>query len=169
QQIAEATADARARLAAASAETDALRAALARQDEARREAAERDRADRAEAAERQQRESAVLQALAPVQETLSRMQQRVASMEKERQEQFGQVAEQLRAAHRSDEQLRSTTASLAGALRSTTARGAWGEAQLRRIVEEAGLLQRVDFDLQASISSDSGAGRPDLVVRLPGG
>jgi len=169
QHVAESMAESRARLAAAVAESEALRAALSRQDAARQEAAERDRADRADAAARQQRESAVLQALAPVQETLARMQQRVASMEKERQEQFGQVAEQLRAAHKADEQLRDTTASLAGALRSTTARGAWGEAQLRRIVEEAGLLQRVDFDLQTSISSDAGAGRPDMVVRLPGG
>ncbi|WP_105565477.1 DNA recombination protein RmuC [Microbacterium halophytorum] len=169
QQVTEATASLTADLARAQAESEMLRDTVARQQEAQRDAAERERTERAEATERQKRESAVLQALAPVQETLARMQQRVGAMEKERQEQFGQVAEQLRVAHQSDEQLRRTTQSLAGALRSTTARGTWGEAQLRRIVEEAGLIERVDFDLQVPVSSDSGSGRPDMVVRLPGG
>lgn len=167
--VVEATSTLRAELSRAEGETASLRDTVARQDAQRREIAERERLEQAESAAQAQRESAVLQALTPVQETLTRMQQRVGAMEKERQEQFGQVAEQLRAAHRSDEQLRDTTQSLASALRSTTARGAWGEAQLRRIVEEAGLLQRVDFDLQAQISSDAGVGRPDMVVRLPGG
>ncbi len=48
-------------------------------------------------------------------------------------------------------------------------RGVWGETQLRRVVEAAGLPRHVDFDLQSSLSSDAGAGRPDMVVRLPGG
>ena len=165
----EATSTLRAELSRAEGEATSLRDTVARQDAQRREIAERERLEQAESAAQAQRESAVLQALSPVQETLTRMQQRVGAMEKERQEQFGQVAEQLSAAHRSDEQLRDTTQSLASALRSTTSRGAWGEAQLRRIVEEAGLLQRVDFDLQAQISSDAGVGRPDMVVRLPGG
>ncbi|WP_119697154.1 DNA recombination protein RmuC [Microbacterium halotolerans] len=167
--VVEATSALRAELSRVEGEASSLRDTVARQDAQRRENIERERTERAESAARIQRESAVLQALTPVQETLTRMQQRVGAMEKERQEQFGQVAEQLRAAHRSDEQLRDTTQSLASALRSTTARGAWGEAQLRRIVEEAGLLQRVDFDLQAQVSSDAGVGRPDMVVRLPGG
>jgi DNA recombination protein RmuC len=61
------------------------------------------------------------------------------------------------------------TESLAGALRSTSTRGVWGETQLRRVVEAAGLTRHVDFDLQSTISSDRGQGRPDMVVRLPGG
>lgn len=151
-------AEAHADLARARGEIEALRGTIERLESERREAAERSR-----------RENAVLQALSPVQESLHRMQQRVDAMDRSQQAQFGQVAEQLRAAHRTDEQLRSTTESLAGALRSTTSRGAWGEAQLRRIVEEAGLLRHVDFELQAQISSDAGTGRPDMIVRLPGG
>lgn len=169
RRVLEARSELAQQLAQARAEADGLRASLARQDEARREAAERDRQDRQETAARAQRESAVLAALSPVQETLRRMQQRVDAMEQARQEQFGQVAEQLRAAQVVDEQLRATTESLAGALRSNTSRGVWGETQLRRIVESAGLLERVDFDVQTAVTSDAGAGRPDMVVRLPGG
>jgi DNA recombination protein RmuC len=158
-----------AALAARDAELAALRTALERVEDLRRDAVEHARAERAQDAERSRQEAAVLRALSPVQESLQRMQERVDAMESARQEQFGQVAEQLRAAQAADEQLRVTTESLAGALRSTTSRGVWGETQLRRIVESAGLLHRVDFDVQASISSDAGAGRPDMVVHLPGG
>ena len=56
-----------------------------------------------------------------------------------------------------------------GALRNNATRGVWGETQLRTLVESAGLLNRVDFSLQESIEAESGARRPDLVLRLPGG
>jgi DNA recombination protein RmuC len=104
-----------------------------------------------------------------VQETLQSMQHKVDELERERQVQYGSLAEQLRRAHASDEALRATTESLAGALRSNATRGVWGETQLRRVVESAGLTRYVDFDTQASIVSDAGAGRPDMIVRLPGG
>lgn len=158
-----------AEAARSGAEASALREALERSEQRARDAAERDRVDRQEQALRAQRESTVMQALSPVRESLQRMQQRVDEMQRERTEQFGQVSEQLRTAHTLDEQLRATTEQLAGALRSNTTRGVWGETQLRRIVESAGLLARVDFDEQSSISSDAGAGRPDMLVHLPGG
>lgn len=158
-----------AEAARATAEAAALREALERSEQRAREAAERDRGERQEQALRAQRESAVMQALSPVRESLQRMQQRVDEMQRERTEQFGQVSEQLRTAHTLDQQLRATTEQLAGALRSNTTRGVWGETQLRRIVESAGLIARVDFDEQSSISSDAGAGRPDMLVHLPGG
>jgi len=70
----------------------------------------------------------------------------------------------------SGEALRQQTASLAGALRSSNVRGTWGEAQLRRVVEAAGLLARVDFTEQPSATGPRGTVlRPDLVVLLPGG
>ncbi|ODU72479.1 MAG: recombinase RmuC [Microbacterium sp. 71-23] len=111
----------------------------------------------------------MLRALAPVSETLHVMRRRVDELERERQTQYGSLAEQLRRAQESDEALRATTESLASALRSGATRGVWGETQLRRVVEAAGLTRHVDFDLQSSLSSDAGAGRPDMVVRLPGG
>ncbi|MER7796688.1 DNA recombination protein RmuC [Microbacterium sp. NPDC096154] len=161
-------ADARALLAARETEAVALREALERQEDLRRDAIAHEQAQRAAAEERARRENAVLTALSPVRESLTRMQQRVDEMERERHSQFGTLAEQLRRAQQSDEALRATTESLAGALRSTTARGVWGEAQLRRVVEAAGLVRHVDFDTQAVLTEGDTAGRPDMVVRLPG-
>ncbi|MDZ8172097.1 DNA recombination protein RmuC [Microbacterium xanthum] len=126
------------------------------------------RSDQAAREERDRREQAVLRALAPVSETLQTMQAKVDELERDRHHQFGSLAEQLRRSQQSDEQLRATTEALAGALRSGSTRGVWGETQLRRVVEAAGLTRHVDFDLQESIRSDAGAGRPDMVVRLPG-
>ncbi|NYD65490.1 DNA recombination protein RmuC [Agromyces atrinae] len=146
--------------------------ALERQVEAQRlqyrELVEQNRSDQVERAERDKRESAVLQALSPVRETLQSMQTKVSELERQRSEQYGSLAEQLKRAQQSDEELRATTESLASALRSNSTRGVWGETQLRRVVEAAGLTQYVDFYTQASLTTDAGAGRPDMVVRLPG-
>ena len=111
----------------------------------------------------------VLQALSPVQETLRTMQQTVADLETQRSLQHGQLSEQLKNATESEERLRGTAESLASALRNNGTRGVWGETQLRNVVQAAGLIERVDFDVQHSIHSDAGSGRPDMVIHLPGG
>ncbi|MCT9820520.1 DNA recombination protein RmuC [Microbacterium sp. W1N] len=157
-----------ARLAAAEAGADALTAQLEQQRVLTRELGAQARADQIAQHERERREQQVLRALAPVHESLQAMQQKVDELERDRHTQYGSLAEQLRRSHESGEALRATTESLAGALRSTSARGMWGETQLRRIVESAGLTRYVDFETQTAISSDAGAGRPDLIVRLPG-
>ena len=117
---------------------------------------------------KQEAENKILQALAPVSERLTDMQRTVAELEKQRNEQHGQISQQLRAALESDELLRGTAEQLASALRSNSVRGVWGEVQLRRVVEAAGLIERVDFDVQSQISSDAGVGKPDMVIHLPG-
>lgn len=163
-------ADMQAALAASDARGEALREHADRQEDQLRIAADAARRERDEQRDRERREAAVLSALSPVQETLQQMHRSVSALERDRQSQYGAISEQLRRAQESDESLRTATESLAGALRSTTARGTWGEAQLRRIVETAGLTRHVDFDLQVQITDDDGAtGRPDLVVWLPGG
>lgn len=156
-------------LARAEAELAAARDDRDRQYDLYRDAVEHARSEQRAEAQRVQQQNAVLTALAPVRESLQQMQSTVASLEQERRTQFGSLAEQLRRAQESDEALRATTDSLAGALRSTATRGVWGETQLRRVVEAAGLTRHVDFDLQTTISSDRGQGRPDMVVRLAGG
>ncbi|WP_322411870.1 DNA recombination protein RmuC [Microbacterium invictum] len=163
------TAGLRERLAASEARGASLDGQLAEQMRLYRDVVAQSRAEQATREERERREQAVLRALAPVAETLQTMQHRVGQIERERQEQFGSLAEQLRRAQQSDEALRATTESLASALRSGTTRGVWGETQLRRVVEAAGLTRHVDFDLQSAIRTDAGGGRPDMVIRLPGG
>jgi len=114
-------------------------------------------------------DGSVLRALAPVAEKLSAVQQQVSLLERDRLEQYGQLAQQLQEARLSDEQLLRSTHALASALRSNSARGQWGEVQLRRVVEAAGMLRHVDFQEQVHAVSGDASLRPDLVVQLPGG
>ncbi|WP_209561359.1 DNA recombination protein RmuC [Frigoribacterium sp. PvP032] len=177
---AEATARLSADAAAARATVDGYRERLIDLDEQhRREVAgqearlrefqDRLRDARIAEAERARSEGQVMTALSPVAQSLAAVQAKVAELEEQRAHQYGTLSEQLRSAVASEERLRSTAESLASALRSNSTRGVWGETQLRNVVQAAGLVERVDFDLQSSISSDAGAGRPDMVVHLPGG
>ncbi len=121
-----------------------------------------------ESAAGQDRELAAV--LAPLGESLGRVEAQVRTLERDRVEQFARLDASVGHVAAAGESLRAQTASLAGALRSSNARGAWGEVQLRRVVEHAGMLTRVDFDTQVSGRTPDGAAvRPDLVVRLPGG
>ena len=166
---AEVQSEIRSDLAAAEARVDALREQVGGLQDQYRELVERHRAEQQAREERERSESKVLQALAPVRESLQDMQKKVTELEAQRSHQHGELTQQLKSATESEERLRSTAEALASALRSNSTRGVWGETQLRSVVEAAGLLERVDFSVQSSIHSDSGAGRPDMVVHLPGG
>jgi DNA recombination protein RmuC len=148
----------RIQLASTEATANGLNAQLAQSAAEKRERDERDR-----------EENKLLQALAPVKVHLEQMQLTVATLEKERTEQFGSIQQQLKSAIESDEQLRKQTQALSQALTSNNVRGVWGEAQLRKLVELAGLIKHADFDEQATISTNAGAGRADMVINLPGG
>src|SRR6478735_6835987 len=121
-----------------------------------------------ELGEARTQDGSVLRALAPVAEKLSAVQQQVALLERDRVEQYGQLAQQLQEARLSDEQLIRSTHALESALRSNSARGQWGEVQLRRVVEAAGMLRHVDFVEQVHSAGHDSAVRPDMVVQLPG-
>ncbi|WP_312793849.1 DNA recombination protein RmuC [Kocuria sp.] len=110
----------------------------------------------------------VMRALAPLNDQLSTVGRHVNQLERDRAQQFGAVAQALEAARTTDQQLLQATGSLESSLRSTTARGAWGEMQLRRVVEAAGMTRHVDFAEQSVRTTDSGVQRPDMVVNLPG-
>ena len=115
----------------------------------------------------QDQEAAAL--LAPLRDTLGRVEAQVSGLERERAEQFGSIHQALRRVESGTGELSRTTANLDGSLRSSTVRGAWGEVQLRRVLELAGMLARCDFDEQVSTTTVHGAVvRPDVVVRLPG-
>jgi len=107
--------------------------------------------------------------LAPLREALIRVERQVGTLERDRVEQFSQVSLQLAGVTTSTDALRSQTASLVGSLNASTIRGNWGEVQLRRVLEHAGMLARCDFEEQVSaISSHDRTVRPDVLVRLPG-
>ena len=123
----------------------------------------------AQASEKAGQENKLLEAIAPVRFHLEQMQQVVTRLEKDRTEQFGTIQEQLKNAIDSDAALRKQTQALSQALSSNNIRGVWGETQLRKLVELAGLIKHADFDEQASFSTDTGSGRADMVINLPGG
>jgi DNA recombination protein RmuC len=98
----------------------------------------------------------------PIAESLNRVDQRLREAERERVETYSRLSEQVVA-------LGSTANMLSRALRTPAVRGRWGEMQLKRVVELAGMLQRCDFDEQPGVPSDNGRLRPDLIVHLPAG
>ncbi|WP_168915228.1 DNA recombination protein RmuC [Microcella flavibacter] len=146
-----------------------LREQAAQQEERYRDHVARAQAEQRAREERERGESRVLEKLAPVQELLRTMQEKVTELEGQRSRQHGEISQQLRQATEAEERLRATAESLASALRNNATRGVWGETQLKTLVESAGLLNRVDFLLQESIDADGAARRPDMVLRLPGG
>jgi len=117
-----------------------------------------------------QRQQAIDTMVAPLREALAKVQQQLAEAEKGRATSDSALREQVRAMSHASEQVRSETSHLVTALRAPQIRGRWGEMQLERVVEAAGMAEHVDYDLQASVTADDGSTqRPDLVVRLCGG
>jgi DNA recombination protein RmuC len=115
------------------------------------------------------RRAAVEHLVGPLKETLARMEAQLRDSDAARLRSHAALAEQVSIARQSSEELRTQTQALVTALRRPEARGRWGEMQLRRVVELAGMSARCDFDEQVGVSTDQGALRPDMVVRLAGG
>lgn len=116
------------------------------------------------------RHKAVDALVAPVRESLAKVDLRLGEVEKARIESYGALDAQLKALIQTHlPQLHRETASLVQALRAPAVRGRWGEIQLRRVVELAGMLSHCDFYEQHNLATEDGRLRPDLVVRLPGG
>ncbi len=112
----------------------------------------------------------VLSALAPVQKNLDALQTKVAQIEEGRKHEMGALGEQLKGLGEQQARLDRETSALSSALRNNKVRGAWGEAQLKNIVESAGLLEHVDFDTQVVVTdADGHTQRPDMIIHMPGG
>lgn len=114
------------------------------------------------------RATAVGRLLDPMAATLARVEGQLRSVEKERESAYAGLREQVGAMRSSSEQLRSETKQLVNALRAPQVRGRWGELQLERIVQLAGMVEHCDFSTQVTGSGQDGGVRPDLVVRLAG-
>ena len=163
---------ARAAITERLAEADATARGLREQLEAARaqyaEIVERHRQEAKQRSAAEQAESKVLQQLAPVADQLRSMSQKVVDLEKQRHQQHGDIAAQIKATRETAEKSKLAAETLASALRNNAVRGAFGETQLKSLVESAGLLSRVDFTTQESIDAESGARRPDMLIHLPG-
>ncbi|HTR33769.1 MAG TPA: DNA recombination protein RmuC [Gaiellaceae bacterium] len=108
--------------------------------------------------------------LAPIKETLTKFEAQSRQLEEKRTREVSAIGERLREVAEGQERLRTETGSLVTALRAPHVRGSWGELQLKRVVELAGMLDHCDFQTQESTRDDEGRLlRPDLVVKLPGG
>ncbi|MFD0704187.1 DNA recombination protein RmuC [Alloscardovia venturai] len=132
--------------------------------------AQREEAKRREQADSMAQESKILKALSPVQKNLDMLQQKVADIEENRKKEMGKLDEQLQGLGSAQQKLDRETTNLAMVLRDNKVRGAWGEAQLKNIVESAGLREHVDFETQYYVENEDGRQqRPDMVVMLPDG
>jgi len=121
------------------------------------------------ASELETRRAAVEHLVGPLRETLARVETQLRETDAARTRSHAALAAQVDFARQTAEQLRAQTQALVTALRRPEARGRWGELQLRRVVELAGMSARCDFEEQVAVSSPDGVQRPDLVVRLAGG
>ena len=115
------------------------------------------------------RKAAVEHMVQPLREALAKMEAQLRETDAARRSSHAALTEQVSIARQSSDQLRAQTQALVTALRRPEARGRWGEMQLRRVAELAGMDARCDFDEQATISTPDGVIRPDMVVRLAGG
>lgn len=118
----------------------------------------------------EKRKIAIETLIKPVAESLGKFELRIGEIEKAREGAYAELKEQVRALGEGQLGLQRETASLVKALRQPTGRGQWGEMQLRRVVELAGMQEHCDFQIQSHQVTDEGKNlRPDLIVKLPGG
>ena len=115
----------------------------------------------------QQRQEKISEIVMPVQESLAKVDSHIGEMERERLDAYATIREQISQMTNSQQKLSDTTSHLVNVLRNTKTRGRWGEMQLRRVVEIAGMNQYCDFCEQFNVSSENGRQQPDMIIKLP--
>jgi DNA recombination protein RmuC len=119
--------------------------------------------------ELEKRQQAIGELVAPVKASLDKFEQQIQGIEKIRVDAYATLTEQVRSLAEGQGRLRTETGNLVKALRAPQTRGRWGEIQLKRVVEMAGMVDHCDFFEQESTTTEDGRLRPDLIIRLPGG
>ena len=161
------TAEAKFREAFASLSADALRRNNASFLELARETLGAFQKDASGDLER--RQQAIGQLVEPIRESLQKVDEKIGVIEKERTSAYSALNEQVRSMAETQTHLQAETSNLVKALRTPNVRGRWGEIQLKRVVELAGMLEHCDFIEQRTMETVDGRFRPDVIVRLPGG
>ncbi|MGQ9557813.1 MAG: DNA recombination protein RmuC [Desulfurispora sp.] len=115
----------------------------------------------------EKRQEAIARLVEPLQQSLEKVDSKIQELEKARAAAYAGLTEQVRALLDTGARLQSETSRLVNALKTPVVRGRWGEIQLRRVVELAGMVSYCDFSEQVTVASDQGRLRPDLVVHLP--
>jgi DNA recombination protein RmuC len=117
----------------------------------------------------EKRSQAIGELVKPIRESLDKVDVKIKDLEKARIEAYQEIKGQIRTLTETEKELRTETGNLVKALRAPQVRGRWGEMQLRRVVEIAGMIQHCDFVEQPTVDSDGGRQRPDMVIHLPAG
>ncbi len=113
------------------------------------------------------RQKALEGVIDPLKECLVKVEQKIAELEKTRASAYGSLSEQVRSLVQTQATLQKETSNLVQALRSPNVRGRWGEIQLQRVVELAGMTAHCDFVQQSHLNTEEGRRRPDMIIRLP--
>jgi DNA recombination protein RmuC len=116
----------------------------------------------------EKRQMAIDQLVGPVRASLEKVDEKIAALERAREQAYGEIRQQFATMAAMHKQLSDQTGNLVSALRQSHVRGRWGEMQLRRVVEMAGMMAHCDFVEQPDAESEEGRLRPDLIVKLPG-
>ena len=117
----------------------------------------------------EKRQQAIELLVSPLKETLTNVEKQMKDVEKERTDAYAALRTQVAQMGKTSEKLQQETSQLVAALRAPQTRGAWGEHQLRQVVDFAGMIEHCDFGEQQSVSTADGMLRPDLIVNLAGG